>query len=140
MRCSDCSKFVSLVEADAEVNSLEVDEDGHVTAEVRIANTCADCGGELTESSFDVDDTITMPDPVEGHMHDLQVEEVSCERTQPSHDKPPKPGVKGKATPARYRKTFYGFELEVRVTCSGCGLEEQLTLADDIQASAMDTL
>lgn len=37
-------------------------------------------------------------------------------------------------------RTFYGVELEVVVKCSCGELEETVTLADDIQASAMDEL
>src|SRR5919197_1507221 len=53
--------------------------------------------------------------------HALEVEEVSSERTQPDHTPPGQ-----KPPPARYRKTYYGFELTVKVTCKGCDLEEEL--------------
>ena len=54
-RCSSCNKFVSFDESEPEVNNLEVDEDGHVTAEVRIVNACAECGEELTEANLEAE-------------------------------------------------------------------------------------
>jgi hypothetical protein len=134
-RCPDCNKFVALQEEDPEVQSLEVDEEGTVTAEVRIVNVCANCNTELTEYTFSVDDQIGLPEPDDDHEHDLEVEEVSSERTQPDHTPPGQ-----KPPPARYRKTYYGFELTVKVTCKGCDLEEELVLADDVQASGMEVL
>ncbi len=54
-RCPDCNKFVSLEEVEPEVNTLEVDEEGIIEADVRIVNACADCGTELKEYTFDFD-------------------------------------------------------------------------------------
>lgn len=136
--CKSCNKFVAQEENDPEVNNLEVDNEGAVNAEVRIVNTCAECEEELTESIFNVDDQISMPEDVSlGHEHDLEVEEISCERTRPDHTPPRKDG---KPTNPRSKKTYYGFELIVKVTCNGCNLEEDLTLADDVQASSMEAL
>src|SRR5687767_14393235 len=56
MRCPDCNKFVSFdTEADPETN-IDVAEDGAITGDVRIANNCQECGTELKEGTFDVDD------------------------------------------------------------------------------------
>lgn len=53
-RCPDCNKFVSFEEVEPEVNSLEVDSSGYVTAEIRIVNECADCSTELREANLDL--------------------------------------------------------------------------------------
>ena len=138
-RCNSCSKFVSLEELDPEVQSLDVDNDGTVTAEIRIVNACAECGEELTEAIFDLEETVDVPEPEEAdHEHELEIEEgESAERTRPDHTRPDKSGV---SVPARYRKTWYGFAVTAKVTCTGCPFEEDLILADDIQASAMEPL
>ena len=53
-RCPDCNKFVSLdSEQDPEV-SIDVDEEGHVTGSVQIANACEQCGTEMYTAEFDV--------------------------------------------------------------------------------------
>jgi hypothetical protein len=128
-RCSSCNKFVSFDEQDPEVNDLEVDESGHVTVSVRIVNACADCGQELTEFTFELEGDVELEKPEGDHEHELEVEEVSCERTQRQD---------GKAgTPSRYRRNFYGAELVAQVTCS-CGFEHEVTLQDDVQGSGMD--
>lgn len=127
-RCNQCNKFVGVEEADPEVNSLEIDSDGRVSAEVRIANNCPECSSEMKEASFDVDLEADIED---GHVgvegHELSVEEGSLERTQRSTGK-------GRGT-----RTFYGFELTATITCS-CGKLEatDVVLSDDIQASGMD--
>ena len=72
MRCPDCNKFVSFDEADPEVNTLGIDEDGQVNAEVRIVNTCADCGTELKEITFEME---------HDHQHTARSNRLSRHRT-----------------------------------------------------------
>jgi hypothetical protein len=138
MRCPDCNKFVAFDEADPEVDSLEISEDGAVTVGIRIVNTCADCGTELKEAMFELEEEAAIPD---GHLdegHELMIQECGSERTQRS-------GYikKGVFVPAggRYAKTFYGASVDYEITCS-CGEMEpvQGTLMDDVQASSMDEM
>lgn len=139
MRCNDCNKFVSFDEQEPEVESLAVDEDGNVTAEVRIVNACSECGTELTEAVFNFDAAHSAAcTEHKGEGHELQVEDEGCERTDRS-------GYfkKGVFVPkgGRYAKHFYGVELSYTITCS-CGKLEAIsdTFSDEIQASGMDEL
>lgn len=53
--CDQCQKFVSFdTEQEPELD-LSVDDEGVVTGNARIVNTCADCGQELTEATLDVE-------------------------------------------------------------------------------------
>jgi len=54
-RCPDCNKFVSYDDGTEPEAEADVDETGHITGTVRIALTCAECGTELREASFDLD-------------------------------------------------------------------------------------
>lgn len=107
MRCPDCSKFVSMdSETEPEVDNLEIDAEGHITASVRIQNNCADCGTTLKEGSFDVESDLdaTILEAHKGEGHELSVETSSSERTQEGG--------------GRYAKSYYGAKLEVTVECS----------------------
>lgn len=60
MRCPDCNKFVSMENADPDVD-VESSLEGHtisVTGSIRAVRTCAECGTELKELSFDIDEKI----------------------------------------------------------------------------------
>lgn len=136
MRCPDCNKFVSFdTETEPEEERCEVDED-RVTAEVRIVNTCAECGAELKEARFSFDEEI---EDIE-HKNSCKKKELSAdaewertERTQ-NKDRHGKP-IKS----SRYMKHFYGVEGTVTVTCE-CGASTEVKLSDEIQASGMDEL
>ena len=139
MRCPDCNKFVSFDEGEPEVNNIDVDSEGNVTANVRITNNCAECSQELTEANFDLEaDHVDDCKEHVGKGHELSVEDNGCERTDRS-------GFfkKGKFVPAygRYAKHFYGVELSYTITCS-CGKLENVdgVLRDEIQGSSMDGL
>jgi hypothetical protein len=145
MRCTGCNKFASNDQQDPEVNNLEIDADGNVSAEVRIVNACAECGTELTEYTFNTE-AEPLPD-VARHIevcHDddnpaeLEVEEDSSERDERTEGR-------GRGT-----KTFYGYKLSYTVTCS-CGktadadgqvvdgeFRSEGELSEDVQASGMD--
>jgi hypothetical protein len=145
MRCPDCNKFVGNDEQEPEVESVEVeaDESGHatVTASVRIVNACADCGTELTEATLDLEAEVTLepadhkcPSETAGEEPalDLEAEETSSERTNRSDGKP--------NTPSRYRRTFYGAQVEATVKCRCGKIETTVTLADEVQASGMESM
>jgi hypothetical protein len=139
MRCPDCRKFVSFEESEPEINELQVDADGNVTANVHITNNCADCSQELTEANFDMEADHT--DDCKEHVgkgHELSIEDNGCERTERSgyFDK-----GQFKAAGGRYAKHFYGVELSYTITCS-CGKLEGIEgmLTGEIQGSGMDEL
>lgn len=61
MRCPDCNKFVSMDNADPEVNQLDAELDGgmiRVTSEVRCSRQCAECGTDLKELNLELDTEI----------------------------------------------------------------------------------
>jgi len=151
MRCPDCNKFVGFDEADPEIESLEVNEDGAVSISVRIVNCCADCGTELKEATFEMEadhstefaehlkaegiEETAEPEP---HAeHELSIEEAGYERTNRS-------GFfkKGQFVPAggRYAKTFYGAEVSYEICCSCGKFKAEGSLNDDVQASGMDEM
>lgn len=138
MRCPDCNKFVSFdTDVDPEIDNLEVNEDGHVTASVRIVNSCADCGTELTETTFEMEGDVDFSDetdhvPHSGEGHELSVEEESSERTYRQDGKP--------KTKARYRRSFYGVQVIAKVTCSCGALDVEVEMSDECMASWMDSL
>ncbi len=136
MRCPDCNKFVGLdTEAEPEVD-LDVDlETGEVTGSVRIMNACQDCGTELTEATFDVDEEFPeaeehlkkYADPDAGdEKHELEMEDALSrdERSQ----------GKGRGT-----RTFYGALGTITVKCS-CNKSWSKDWSDEVQASHMDEL
>jgi len=65
MRCPDCQKFVSMdtagadecVDVSIEIDSLE-NSTVSVACEVRVTRVCADCGTELKELTFDIEETL----------------------------------------------------------------------------------
>lgn len=129
-RCSGCNKFASLDECDPEVGNITVDDDGHVVAQVRIANACADCGNELTEANLELE--ADNPEAAE-HVkkkgeHELSAEEESCDRDVKTEGK------------GRGLRTSYGVTMSVKITCSCGKLETGIGLSGYEQASAMDLL
>lgn len=146
MRCASCNKFVSFdTESDPEVENLEVDDEGNVSMSVRIVNTCAECGDEMTEASMDIeverdaycqdwDEHIKEKHEAneegeipEGKEPVLEVSEAGSERTSRSEGK------------GRGMKTFYGAKIDFEVKCK-CEWTATGTAEDDVQASSMDEL
>ena len=135
-RCPSCNKFVAFEELEPEVENLEIDYEGNVSAEVRIVNACTECGEELTEAHFEAEGTVELPAACkEGHEHEMEIEEGDAERTNPNHMP-----ASSRQVLSRYRNTYYGFELTAVVTCQHCLFETEITFADDIQASGMELL
>jgi len=127
MRCPDCNKFVGNEENEPEVESVEVDDEGHVNAEVRIVNACAECGTDLTEATLSMDgEADTIPCSCKPEDRELEAEEAGSERSV---------RIEGKG---RGTKTFYGATLDVTVRCGKCNKEWTVTMEDEIQASGMD--
>jgi len=142
-RCPDCGIFVSLEQADPEVDSLEIDDGGHITGEVRIVLACAECGTEMKETTIQIDTEPSqeLADHIQSHkdagdeyilfIEDSGVEATDRMQTVDRHGKP----IKN----YRYMRHFYGFTLTVTVTC-GCDSEFEIELEDDEQASAFEDL
>lgn len=148
MRCPECNKFVSYdtdsVEPEVEV---EVDEGGNVTGTVRIVLTCAEDGStELKETTFDIDGQVTPKFATDhaGEGHELSVEAdeftttTEMDPAEVTHTL--KSGkVVTRRVAARYRKTYYGYDGDVTVTCE-CGESESVHLHDRVSASGMDEM
>jgi hypothetical protein len=131
MRCDQCNKFASYDDStDPEVD-VDLSDDGSFSGQVRIVLTCADCGQELKESTFDFDGEV--PEEIlaehKGDEHSLSFEAGDNELLTRSEGK------------GRYTKTFYGYRagLDLSCTCQSEGLWST-EFTDDVQASHMDEL
>ena len=128
MRCPDCNKFVGIdSEQDPEVNDLEISEKGEITGNVRIVNTCIECGSELTEANFDISIEHQFEHNSDCKGTDYDVSGDGFTRTSESTGK------------GRGMRTFYGAEGDITITCS-CGSTETVAWSDKVQASHMDSL
>lgn len=131
-RCESCAKFVGLELQDPEVDSLDIDAEGGITAQVRIVRNCADCGTEMKEATFDLE--LEVPEDIvadhKGEGHELEVEEDGIEMIEEGG--------------GRYKKSYYGAEVKCTVSCScqkeGDGPLWEGTWDDKIPASGMDEL
>jgi len=136
-RCPSCNKFAALDTSEDPEVSLEIDEEGTISGDVRIANKCEEDGEELAEANFSIE-LGEQPTEIAEHLeialpggekHHLSIKEVSANRTDRS---------KGKG---RGTKTFYGAEVTFEVTCTcDTSFTYEGAWSDDIQASHMDSL
>jgi hypothetical protein len=146
MRCPDCSKFVSFdTEQDPEID-VSVDDEGVVTGNVRIVNTCAECSTELKEATMDLEADLS--DQIVEHRdadenkdkpeeHDtLSVDTDGGSRFDELQNKD-RHGKTIKNT--RYMKHLYGAEVEITVTCK-CGETFTNTWRDSVQGSGMEEM
>jgi hypothetical protein len=150
MICPSCNKFAAnCIDSSEPEIDLDVDESGNVTGTCRIVVTSECCGDELKEANFDIyEDFDGDPEELAKHQgegHELEVEvdtsEVT-ERTQTHTERTLKDGTV-KRTPiksSRFMRRFYGFEATATIKCSCGGFSEDVKMADEIQASAMDEL
>lgn len=145
MRCPDCEKMVSYGDPEFETQDSSVDEDGHVSIEVRMALTCGDCGTELKETNFTLETDIEHEceeklkdedDKYELVEDDLEVMETEDYRPKYTTNK------KGeqKPVPIRYQKHYFGVDVQGNVKCNACGELIPFQMSDDLQASAFDEL
>lgn len=115
-RCNDCNKFVSYGEPEIEVMDEHAEENA-LTANVRIALTCAECSGELKEADLDlsVEFEHECEEPKEGEQYEVEAwEAISSERRQTTD-------AKGKLIKNyRYQKSFYGADITFTVRCLWC--------------------
>ena len=142
-RCPDCNKFVSLdTDEEPEVEHLDTDDDGNVTATARIVNKCGECGTELREGTVELESDCTeevithlkdagIDTEVEGfdvgkvEGHQLEVEEGDLGRDQEGG--------------GRYAKSYYVALVGFTLKCS-CGWEHEGELTGKIAASHMDEM
>lgn len=141
-KCPSCPQFTSKdTDTEPEVN-IEVDAAGVVTGDARIHNDCSECGEELEETTFSVEEDFT--DDVKDHetpdgkpCEDIELEVTEStsrsDRTQ-THDRNGR-----KIRSSRYARRYYGVDVEITVTCQ-CGQSWTHTWADEVTAGSMDSL
>lgn len=142
MRCENCSKFVSFdTEVEPEVEDEQIDGDHETgytyTASVRRVLTCADCGNDMKETTFDIEQDVVVDSKCENAddgNHEFSVGSAvdATERTQTT-DRNGKP-IKS----SRYMKRFYGVSGSVTGKCDHCDIEANFTFEDEAQASSFD--
>src|SRR6185369_892784 len=124
MRCGDCNKFVAYdTEIDPEEEGEPTIEGNHTdgytfTASYRRVLPCAECGSDLKEATFEINQDVEIPDECpKGEDGAHAFDSVECSvapssRTE-TKDRNGKP-IKS----ARYMKTFYGVDGEFSAKCS----------------------
>jgi hypothetical protein len=114
--------------AEPELN-LDVDDDGCVTGEVRIVQTCAECGTELAEANREVETEVVLehtPDCKKENGLELDNEEAeNDDRYEGS---------------GRYSKHFYVVNVHGVVRCPDCGAEQEFDASTEEQASSFEPL
>ena len=141
-RCPDCNKFVSLEHGEPEVGDLSIENNGEISAEVRLHLDCMDCGSELGEAYIEVAETnANVNDHIIEHInaeedYSLEIEEneTNADDRYNTIDKHGNP-IKS----MRYQTHYYGFTLAATVTCS-CGEDFEIELAGEEQASGFEQL
>jgi hypothetical protein len=139
MRCPDCNKFVGLEtgepEADLSVEAAEDNKSAQITGTVRLVRCCAECGGEMKETTFDVDEQVDLS----GEQIDERAEVVAAEIEVTNIESTESGG-------GRYKKNMIGYNLTYTVSVPWkLGKEEgaaeiEGNLADAAQASAFDEM
>ena len=127
--CPDCTHFVSLEPEEVECDDLEVEDHGNgsgeITGSVRLVLNCAECSTEMKEAypdvciSFEHECTDEINEDFDEGDTKYEIESAEGEPTDwmQTHDRSGKP-IKG---PMRYRKHFYGADLNINVNCLRCG-------------------
>lgn len=138
-RCGDCNKMVSLdVDTDPEETSATLSFSGDADdktrtadydVDIRIVNTCADCGNELKEANFNMSGSfdIDCSDFTEDDMVGWSIEVEGLSRTERGGEN-------------RYSKKYYGFEGDIVLRDSGNDELERVNVGEDMQASGMDEI
>lgn len=119
-RCDSCGKMVALDLEDPEVEDEKVNNNTNVTGTVNLKRNCAECGGEMKQATLDID--VEVPDacPVGGEGHEEKTVEVELSKLEEGG--------------GRYKKSYYGAEGTVKITCS-CGKSAEAPWSDKIAAS-----
>lgn len=149
MRCPDCNRFVSYDDGNDPEPELDFDN-GEVTGTVRILLTCAECGTELKEGTFEV--SVPMEDELQAHLREKHPEMVS-KGTLPDGSEVESfdygyfevsdngSELTTRTTGSgRGMRTFYGHDTAFTVECTNCHEEWSDAVSEDMQASDMDEL
>jgi hypothetical protein len=152
MRCPDCGKFVPFdTEAEPEAN-LEIDSEGQMSGNVRRVLPCGECGTELKETTFDIDQDLSeilqiegkpasqVPCTSEDQQHEWDWEHaeepmVSADSRMEDKDRHGK-----KIKSSRYMTQYYGVLIEGNVTCKNCATVAAYEVKDEASASSFDEL
>ena len=127
-RCPDCNKFVGIEMAEPELN-LEVDDDGSITGEVRLVQTCSECGTELAEANLTVEGEVEFV-----HNSDCKKESsLELDNEEAENDD----RFEGKG---RYAKHFYVANIHAVVRCPDCEIEQEFDTSVEEQASSFESL
>lgn len=114
MRCNDCNKFASLEAGEPECDSLAIDNDGNITGSARVVLNCAECGSELKEHNFDVEEAFpNYVGAVSGHCGEKEVEVGTVEAVEETVVRTTGKGRKSSCQ-------AYGMTVEVYLNCE-CG-------------------
>lgn len=127
-RCPDCNKFVGIEMAEPELN-LEVDNDGSITGDVRLVQTCAECGTELAEANLEVGGEVEIE-------HDAGCKKESgleLDNEEAENDD----RFEGKG---RYARHFYVANIQAMAKCADCGMELEFNTSVEEQASSFESL
>jgi hypothetical protein len=121
MRCPDCNKFVGLEMDDPDLEDIDISDNGEITATVRIARKCADCGNDMKEALLEMSDEVPqdIADRHDGEKHKLSIEETAVEPIEEGG--------------GRYAISYYGATVHYAVRCS-CQKDD----ADPIYESSME--
>lgn len=137
-RCPDCNKFVPLEPADPEASlDVRVERDGSgqvtsvvVTADVRVALVCVECGTEMREHDFSIEEEVPLESMVDtlaalgNTLSDHPATDPDAEHDPDvqAHDEwtAEEGGVEA-LSDERKRKKQYGFHLDYSVQCE-CGV------------------
>jgi hypothetical protein len=139
MRCPDCNKFVGLEtgepEAELDVEVADDNQSAHVTGTVRVFRNCADCGVELKETTFEIDEEVDLKD----HKIDEQAEVDGATVDAGAVEATESGG-------GRYKKNMIGYTLTYCIDIpwklgkkEGTVTHEE-TIEDSVQASAFDEM
>ena len=127
MRCPQCNKFVALSSETEPEAELECD-DNSVSGTVRIVLTCEECGEEMKQAEFDVQEDVNLTD--DRHCGDRSVEVDSVEMTERTFTDPK----------TKKKTTMFGFELSGHLECS-CGADiGSFNAEEEIDTNEMEEL
>ena len=134
-RCPDCNKFVSIEMADPEwIQEPEIAMDTEipdtVTGELRLVQTCAECGEELTEAALEVEENFELS-------HNPDCEAKSDEPLELSYDASNNDRMEGKGRSAKH---FYGADITITLTCPKCKAETKVETMVEEQSSSFESL
>ncbi len=114
--CPSCSKLCSLETAEPEVNDLEMDADGQVSASARVARTSACCGEEMKEFTYELtDDRSADLTKHEQEFHNGEKQEYTIDEDSSEVDE---------SGGSRYAKNMIKCVIQYDISCDACTSSE----------------